>query len=159
MVHSHSGFTVVTVPVIKGDWSITFFNPDQGLFSEVMEMEARVRGYFQAWLEHDLEAVKEIFAENVVYSECYGPEYRGLSQIIRWFTEWNERGRVLEWRIKRALQENKTLVAEWYFQCRYEGVIDGFDGVSIVDFDDEMKIVKLREFQSKAEHYFPYGEA
>ena len=122
-------------------------------------MEARVRGYFQAWLEQDLEAVKEIFAENVVYSECYGPEYRGLSQIIRWFTEWNERGRVLEWRIKRALQENKTLVAEWYFQCRYEGVIDGFDGVSIVDFDDEMKIVKLREFQSKAEHYFPYGEA
>ena len=122
-------------------------------------MEARVRGYFQAWLEQDLEAVKEIFAENVVYSECYGPEYRGLSQIIRWFTEWNERGRVLEWRIKRVLQENKTLVAEWYFQCQYEGVIDGFDGVSIVDFDDEMKIVKLREFQSKAEHYFPYGEA
>lgn len=122
-------------------------------------MEARVRGYFQAWLEQDLEAVKEVFAENVVYSECYGPEYRGLSQIIRWFTEWNERGRVLEWRIKRVLQENKTLVAEWYFQCQYEGVIDGFDGVSIVDFDDEMKIVKLREFQSKAEHYFPYGEA
>ncbi|MBQ2770001.1 MAG: nuclear transport factor 2 family protein [Clostridia bacterium] len=122
-------------------------------------MEARVRGYFQAWLEQDLEAVKEIFAENVVYSECYGPEYRGLSQIIRWFTAWNERGRVLEWRIKRVLQENKTLVAEWYFQCQYEGVIDGFDGVSIVDFDDEMKIVKLREFQSKAEHYFPYGEA
>lgn len=122
-------------------------------------MEARVRGYFQAWLEQDLEAVKEVFAENVVYSECYGPEYRGLSQIIRWFTEWNERGRVLEWRIKRVLQENKTLVAEWYFQCQYEGVIDGFDGVSIVNFDDEMKIVKLREFQSKAEHYFPYGEA
>ena len=122
-------------------------------------MEARVRGYFQAWLEQDLEAVKEVFAENVVYSECYGPEYRGLSQIIRWFTEWNERGRVLDWRIKRVLQENKTLVAEWYFQCQYEGVIDGFDGVSIVDFDDEMKIVKLREFQSKAEHYFPYGGA
>lgn len=37
--------------------------------------------------------------ENIVYSECYGPEYRGISQIVKWFVEWNKRGKVLEWNI------------------------------------------------------------
>ncbi len=47
-------------------------------------------------------------------------------------------------------------VAEWYFECDYNHEIGGFDGVSIIEFNDDMKIVNLKEFQSKAEHYFPY---
>lgn len=47
---------------------------------------------------------------------------------------------------------------EWYFKCDYDKNIDGFDGVTIADFDGDMKIVKLCEFQSKEEHYYPYGE-
>lgn len=35
--------------------------------------------------------------------------------------------------------------------------MDGFDGVTIAGFDADMKIYDLREFQSKAEHYYPYG--
>ena len=38
----------------------------------------------------------------------------------------------------------------------YDGKIDGFDGVTIADFDKDMKILKLCEYQSKAEHYYPY---
>lgn len=114
--------------------------------------------YFKAWLENDIESIKGIFSEKAVYSECYGPEYRGVSQILKWFAEWHKRGKVLEWSIKRVLQQKNTLVVEWYFKCDYEGNVDGFDGVSIVDFDDNMKILKLCEFQSKPEHYYPYGE-
>ena len=50
----------------------------------------------------------------------------------------------------------KYLVAEWYFRCDYEGSIGGFDGVTIADFDENLRIIKLLEFQSKAEHEYPY---
>lgn len=48
------------------------------------------------------------------------------------------------------------MIVEWYFKCNYDGRVDGFDGVTIADFDNDMKILKLCEFQSKAEHYYPY---
>lgn len=44
------------------------------------------------------------------------------------------------------------------FECDYEGNVDGFDGVTIAEFDADMKICDLKEFQSKAEHNYPYGE-
>ena len=121
-------------------------------------MQDVIRKYFQAWIDNDVETVKQTFSENAVYCECYGPEYRGLPQILQWFTDWNQKGRVLEWSIKRILQQGRTLVAEWYFQCDYDNTISAFDGVTIADFDEQKRITRLCEFQSKAEHHFPYGE-
>ena len=40
-------------------------------------------------------------------------------------------------------------VVEWYFECNYNNEIGGFDGVSIIEFDKSMKIINLKEFQSK----------
>ena len=121
-------------------------------------MEKTIKRYFQAWLNADVQPINEIFSEKIIYSECYGPEYHGLEQISRWFREWNTRGRVLEWTIKRMIAHNKTIIVEWYFKCAYDGKIDGFDGVTIADFDKDNKIERLCEFQSKNEHYFPYGK-
>ena len=115
-----------------------------------------IKKYFQSWIDKDIEIVKQTFSENALYSECYGPEYHGLSQIVTWFEDWNNKGQVLEWTIKRILEQNQTLIVEWYFKCNYDGRVDGFDGVTIADFDNDMKISKLCEFQSKAEHYYPY---
>lgn len=117
-----------------------------------------VKTYFAAWLSREEAILPIVFDEDSVYSECYGPEYRGLAQIRRWFGEWNQRGTVLEWTIKNALESGNTLCVEWYFRCEYDGVRDGFDGVSWIEFDDAGKIKHLREFQSKAEHHFPYGQ-
>ncbi len=36
--------------------------------------------------------------------------------------------------------------------------IDGFDGVSIIEFNDDNKIASVKEFQSKHEHEYPYGK-
>ena len=36
--------------------------------------------------------------------------------------------------------------------------MDGFDGVTIAEFDANMKICDLKEFQSKAEHCWPYED-
>lgn len=121
-----------------------------------MQPEDIIKKYFQAWINNDIETIKQTFSDNIVYSECYGPEYHGLPQIIRWFNDWNKKGHVLEWRIKRFIRQNNTLVVEWFFKCDYEGVIDGFDGVTVADFDKDMKITRLCEFQSKSEHFFPY---
>ena len=54
------------------------------------------------------------------------------------------------------MENDKSIVVELYFKCCYEGGIDNFDGVTIADFDEDKKIIKLSEFQSKTEHYFPY---
>ena len=64
-------------------------------------MEEVIRKYFQCWLDKDIDAVKGIFSDDIIYSECYGPVYKGIGQIIRWFEEWNQKGTVLQWDIKR----------------------------------------------------------
>lgn len=38
-------------------------------------LENKVRQYFAAWLENRPEALEQLFAPEIVYSECYGPEY------------------------------------------------------------------------------------
>lgn len=123
-----------------------------------MDKETMIRRYFDAWLRIDGTILPEVFAEDVVYSECYGPEYHGLAQIERWFKEWNMHGRMLQWTIKRILCAGNTCTVEWYFECDYDGIA-GFDGVSLVDFNTDGKIQKLAEFQSESKHTFPYGES
>lgn len=39
-----------------------------------------------------------------------------------------------------------------------DGSVDGFDGVTIAEFNADMKICNLKEFQSKIEYYYPYGK-
>lgn len=118
--------------------------------------EEIIAAYFRCWVENDPAALEETFAEEIVYSECFGPEYRGLGQIERWFSDWHQKGKVLEWQIKSFLHEGDRTAVEWYFRCEYNGEIDGFDGVSLMEFNEAGKIVFLKEFQSKAEHEFPY---
>jgi len=118
-----------------------------------------IEDYFAAWLSKDGTRLSDVFADEVIYSECYGPEYHGLGQIQHWFEDWNRRGTVLQWDIKNMVLSGNTVCVEWYFCCEYDGNTDGFDGVSWVEFDEYGKIKALREFQSKAEHCFPYDEA
>ena len=58
----------------------------QSGFRREKNMKADViKKYFQSWIDKDIEIVKQTFSENALYSECYGPEYHGLSQIAMWF--------------------------------------------------------------------------
>lgn len=116
-----------------------------------------IKKYFKSWIDEDIQVVKDIFSDNIVYTECYGPRYLGIEQILKWFTKWHEKGKVLEWTIREVVEEDNTIVVEWYFKYDYNNKIDAFDGVTIAVFDDKMKIFRLSEFESKAEHYYPYG--
>lgn len=116
-----------------------------------------VAAYFQAWIDRDETAISKVFAQDIVYSESYGPQYRGIGQIRRWFEDWNRHGSVCRWEIKRFIEQKNTMAVEWFFSCIYDGEAGEFDGVTLVDFDEDGRITVLKEFQSKAEHCFPYG--
>lgn len=124
-----------------------------------MEPKRLIEAYFQAWLTRDETRLAEFFEPDAVYSECYGPEYRGLPQIIRWFRDWNKRGRVTRWDILASIRQGNSFAVEWTFGCVYDGEESLFNGVSLVEFSAHGKIRSLKEFQSKAEHVFPYGKA
>lgn len=119
-------------------------------------MQQAVRAYFETWLRKDIGVVERTFSKDAVYTECYGPEYHGLEQILRWFADWNQKGTVLQWRIRRMLEQGRTVTVQWFFECDYDGTVSAFDGVSVIDFDEAGKICRLSEFQSKAEHIYPY---
>jgi len=116
-----------------------------------------IRQYFKSWIKKDISIIEKHFSENVKYIECYGPEYNGIKQIRLWFNDWNKENNVLKWEIKRFIENKNIVVAEWFFECEYDKNIDGFDGVSIVEFNENNKIEVVKEFQSKAEHTFPYN--
>lgn len=122
-----------------------------------MEPERLIEAYFQAWISQDESRLADFFAHDAVYSECYGPEYRGLTQIVRWFRDWNKRGRVTRWDIFCSIRQGNSLAVEWTFGCVYDGEESLFNGVSLIEFNEDGKIHSLKEFQSKAEHVFPYG--
>lgn len=124
----------------------------------MLRNEEIIKRYFNMWLDKDGSKLNVIFDINIIYSECYGPEYRGLEQVQQWFRDWNKRGTVLTWDIKQFIHQGNQTVVEWYFECEYEGNISGFDGVSLIDFNDNAKIISLKEFMSKAEHEYPYGK-
>ena len=118
--------------------------------------EQIIRDYFDCWLKKDGTILKEIFDSKIVYSECYGPEYHGEETVEQWFEDWNKHGNVLEWRIKQFIHASNMMAVEWYFKCEYDGQISAFDGVSLVEFGDDDRIMNLKEFESKTPHTYPY---
>lgn len=122
-----------------------------------MTKEEIIKKYFQSWLNQDLKLIKTLFTENATYSECYGPIYRNRKEIITWFTNWNKEGKVLAWPINKILIIGNTALVEWYFMCDYRNKISEFNGISLIEFDDQNKMKSVKEFQSKAEHYYPYA--
>ena len=123
-----------------------------------MDKEQIIRNYFRAWLSPNLEVVQNTFDENAIYSECYGPVYRNKKEIISWFENWNKQGKVIAWPIERLIINGDTSIAEWHVKCNYQGKISEFDGVSIIEFNDQNKIISVKEYQSKSKHYYPYSK-
>ena len=91
--------------------------------------------YFQSWLDKNSKVIKDNFDDKAVYSECYGPIYRNKKEILAWFSDWNEKGTVLVWTIKRIIIIHQTGIVEWHFKCDYLNKISEFDGVSLIDFN------------------------
>lgn len=120
--------------------------------------EKNIRDYFAMWLIRDDSRLEEIFAEDVVYVESTGSEYRGVHQIESWFANWFRNGVVKRWDIKSISHSGSKSFVEWYFECVCYDRPSSFDGVSVVEFDGSGKISALREFSAEHEHELPYDE-
>ena len=124
------------------------------------EREQVILRYFRAWLEQDAALMEGIFDPSVVYSESWGPEYRGIEKVRFWFNEWNSRARVLQWDTRQFIHQGLVTAVEWRFRNKYiSGDEEHFDGVSIFEFLPEGRIRAVREFGSKLPHYDPYAQA
>lgn len=123
-----------------------------------MNKQDAIRRWFCAWLQRDGQCIEELFSDDVRYSECYGPVYLGRKQVQRWFDDWNVDNRVTCWDILDMAEQGDTLAVEWHFECDCAGKWGGFDGMTLVKFDNEGRICSLKEFQSNMEHVYPYGK-
>lgn len=125
---------------------------------QATDREKTIRAFFQMWVERDFTGLDGLFSPDVEYSECYGPEYRGRKELHLWIADLLQKQQVLEWRIKRFLHAQDTVVVEWFFKERQDAAVKSFDGVSLIEFGADGKMVSVKEFQSKAEHRAPYRQ-
>lgn len=117
-----------------------------------MNRRERIEAYFQGWIQRDDNCLDSLFSQDVCYYECYGPYYHGLDMLHKWFDDWQRFGTVLEWEIQDYIACGDQVVVTWYFHTIYEGEEDAFDGVSVMEFDEQDKIKVLKEYQSTLPH-------
>lgn len=122
--------------------------------------EETIRLWFDMWLQGTDLGIRDIFSDDAVYIESWGPEYRGAARIKHWFDEWNTRGTVLQWESKQYFHKGNRTVVEWYFKNRMrDGQTEAFDGISLIEWTENGKICFLKEFGCNINRYDPYGDS
>ncbi len=120
--------------------------------------EEILRLWFDMWLRREDFGIREIFTEDAVYTESWGPVYHGAEEIAHWFREWLTRGRVLVWDVHRFFHAGDQTAVTWFFQCRMgDDTPVGFEGVSVVRWAEAGKIASLTEYCCEPEQYDPYA--
>ena len=120
------------------------------------EREKVITEYFESWIIKDEISLEKTFSQNATYIESWGPAYRDKTQILSWFKDWNKENTVLEWNVIAFYHTSTESICEWYFKCDCGGNIDGFNGASIITFNENNEIVLIKEFQSKTPNIYPY---
>ena len=118
--------------------------------------EETIRLWFDMWLRGEDFGIRDIFQEDAVYTESWGPVYHGAEAIGHWFREW--RGRVLTWDIHRFFHAGDQTAVTWFFRCQMgDEEPTGFEGVSVVQWTEEGKILRLTEYCCEPDQYDPYA--
>lgn len=124
--------------------------------SREAEREAMIKKWFDMWLSGNCEGIDDVFSDDIVYIESWGPEYKGARKIKHWFEEWNARGKVVAWNIKQYFHKEDQTVVEWSFaNVMNDGNEEKFDGVSLIKWNNG-KICFLKEFGCNTDNYDPY---
>ena len=123
------------------------------------DRERTIRLWFDMWLQKRDLGIGEIFAEDAVYIESWGPEYHGCEKIKLWFDDWNSRGTVMQWDIRQYFHNGDQTVVEWYFRNQMDnGTVEAFEGMSLIEWAGDGKIRFLKEFGCNEDRYDPYRE-
>ena len=123
------------------------------------QRESKIRQWFSMWLDKHDTGIEQLFAPDAVYIESWGPEYHGSGKIKLWFDEWNTRGTVERWDIRRYFHKEEQTVVEWAFRCvMTDGTVQGFDGLSLIRWNEAGQICFLQEFGCNENRYDPYAQ-
>ena len=120
------------------------------------EREKIIHLWFEMWLTKQDLGIDNIFAEDVIYIESWGPQYANRQLVKHWFQEWNTRGKVVVWEIKQFFHKENQTIVEWYFKNEMNnGRIEEFDGIS---WWNGQRIINksLKEFGCNLNNYNPY---
>ena len=102
--------------------------------------ERIIRLWFDMWLTKKDLGISDIFSNNAIYIESWGPEYHEIKKIILWFEEWNTRGTVLQWDIKQFFHKDNQTIVEWYFKNKMDdGNVEAFDGISLIEWTPDCR--------------------
>ena len=101
----------------------------------MQEHEKVIQAWFEMWLAQCDTGIENIFTSDAVYTESWGPKYKGCATIKHWFEEWNTRGKVQVWDIKQFFHKDGQTVVEWYFKNKMtSGKVEEFEKL-IVNYD------------------------
>ena len=161
-LYRRTGFRILAE---KGTEYLMLWDAAQAIQQENMDMEAekqresKIRQWFSMWLCKQDTGLEELFAPDAVYIESWGPEYHGSGKIKLWFDEWNTRGTVQRWDIRQYFHKGDQTVVEWSFRCAMtDGVIQSFDGLSLIRWNGAGQIRFLQEFGCNENRYDPYAQ-
>ncbi len=160
--YQRAGFRIVAE---KGTEYLMLCDGTQGGQQENMNIEAekqcenKIQQWFSMWLDKQDTGIDSLFASDAVYIESWGPEYHGSRKIKLWFDEWNTRGTVQRWDIRQYFHKEDQTVVEWSFRCAMtDGVIQSFDGLSLIRWNEAGQICFLQEFGCNENRYDPYAQ-
>ncbi|OUN48353.1 hypothetical protein B5G20_02095 [Collinsella sp. An7] len=124
-----------------------------------MVAEDQVRAiadYFRMWVARDFSRFDELFSPRCRYEECYGPIYEGAEELHRWIAHMLEVQRVTAWDIHDVVPaaDGRSVTVTWTFAAAEQEAYV-FDGCSLIHFDDEGRIDRVREFRADHERCFP----
>ena len=161
-LYQRTGFRIVAE---RGTEYLMLWDSTQRGQQENMNMDAekqrenKIRQWFSMWLDKQDTGIDSLFASDAVYIESWGPEYHGSRKIKLWFDEWNTRGTVQRWDIRQYFHKEDQTVVEWSFRCAMtDGVIQSFDGLSLIRWNEAGQICFLQEFGCNENRYDPYAQ-
>lgn len=122
----------------------------------IEKQKQQIKAYFQVWLDRDIKALNQIFSKNVYYAECMGPEYRGLYQVEEWIKTMFNKQVVLKWDIHEMIPslDQKQMTVSWTFSGEEDKVYT-FDGISLIKFDEEDRILSIMEYEALHDKEIP----
>lgn len=114
-----------------------------------------IETYFKMWIKRDFSGIDNIFAKDIFYRECYGACYCNLNEVHLWINRQLKKQIVLSWPIHTVNVDNNCFFVTWTFYAKEEKKYI-FDGISQIEFNDDAKISKIIEYETKHELFYPF---
>ncbi|MDR1605854.1 MAG: nuclear transport factor 2 family protein [Streptococcaceae bacterium] len=116
-----------------------------------------INDWFQAWHQPDWANFEQIFDTEVYYSECWGPEYQGISQVKTWFKHWHSKSKLLVWEITAIHHVQAHTFVTWHFACQSDHKTIAFEGLSDIQWTG-LKVKLVKEYSSQLPKYNPVAQ-